>query len=177
MLYHWMGGNGKEKVLNGVLMTKLLVLINKHWGKGLVSSMKYFLENITKLFLLVQCCLTHGQEIVVVSVLICIMSNKKCFSLTPKPVLISLSCFWNESETIPWVLCTLDLTQMWFSFFFFSWSFPLPPVYRRENFFLVKNEPTHLRTRVCVSTILLGQALVSLSFISSIALSSMLKYT
>ena len=135
MLYHWMGGNGKEKVLNGVLMTKLLVLIHKHWGKGLVSSMKYFLENITKLFLLVQCCLTHGQEIVVVSVLICIMSNKKCFSLTPKPVLISLSCFWNESETIPWVLCTLDLTQMWFSFFFFpDLSLSLPFIEGKTSF-------------------------------------------
>ena len=136
MLYHWMGGNGKEKVLNGVLMTKLLVLIHKHWGKGLVSSIKYFLENITKLFLLVQCCLTHGQEIVVVSVLICIMSNKKCFSLTPKPVLISLSCFWNESETIPWVLCTLDLTQMWFSFFFFfpDLSLSLPFIVGKTSF-------------------------------------------
>lgn len=136
MLYHWMGGNGKEKVLNGVLMTKLLVLIHKHWGKGLVSSIKYFLENITKLFLLVQCCLTHGQEIVVVSVLICIMSNKKCFSLTPKPVLISLSCFWNESETIPWVLCTLDLTQMWFSFFFFfpDLSLSLPFIEGKTSF-------------------------------------------
>ena len=62
-------------------------------------------------------------------------------------------------------------------YFFFSWSFTLPPIYRRENFFLVKNEPTYLRTRVCVSTILLGQGLISVSFISSIALSSMLKHT
>ena len=104
-----------------------------------------------------------------VSVLISIMPNKKCFSLTPKLMLISFSCFWDESETIPWVSSPHSgFTSILISRFF--WSFTLPLIYRRENFFLVKNELNYLRTRVCAFIILLGWGLVSVSFISLIPL-------